>query len=65
MKDFSEHIKKYPHNTNCTDRFMKLVELAYQKDTKGRSLEEFCQDCLDRFGGTIAGAMIDYLDSKL
>ena len=61
MKDFTEYMEKYPHNTDTSDRFMQLVEMAYHKDKTGASLEEFVQKCLDAYGGTVAGAMIAFL----
>ena len=64
MKDLATFIKKYPHNTDCGDRFVLLVQMAYHRDKSGESLEEFIQTCLDRFGGTIAGALVEYLSQS-
>ena len=64
MKDLATFMEAHPHNTDCGDKFKTLVFLAYSKDTKGYSLEEFIDKCLYRYGGTIAGAMIDYLNNK-
>ena len=61
MKDLATFMEAHPHNTDCGDRFMKLVILAHQADTRGLSLENFIQKCLDVYGGTVTGAMIDYL----
>lgn len=61
---FYEYMNKYPHNTDCSDKFMLLVELAYNKDTRGLSIEEFIDGCLAAYGGTVAAAMIDYLNNN-
>ena len=65
MKDLATYMQDHPHNTDCGDRFMELVGLAYSKDKTGASLEEFVQGCLDSYGGTVAGAMIDYLRNNI
>jgi hypothetical protein len=64
MKDLAMFLKDHPHNTNCGDRFGLLFEMAYQCEEKGLSPEAFAQYCLDVFGGTLASALIDYLDSN-
>lgn len=64
MKDFAEFLEKYPHNSDTTDRFMMLVSICYRMDKKGLSLEEFVQECLDNYGGTVAGAMVEYLNNR-
>ena len=64
MKDLATFISEFPHNTDCGDKFITLVTLAYHQDKTGLSLEEFVEQCLYRYGGTVAGAMIDYLNNK-
>lgn len=59
--DLATFISRHPHNSDTSDRFVSLIELCYRMDTRGLSLDEFVQDCLYHYGGTIAGAMIDYL----
>lgn len=61
--DLATYISMYPHNTDCTDKFNLLISLAYRKDKTGKTLEEFIDMCLYMYGGTIAGAMIDYLSN--
>ena len=61
--DLGTFISKYPHNTDCSDKFGLLVSLAYRKDKTGKSLEEFVDWCASMYGGTIAAAMIDYLNN--
>ena len=61
MQDFHEYMDKYPHNTDCGDRFERLIELAYRVNKQDQTKEAFIQGCLDSYGGTVAGAMIDYL----
>ena len=60
-----EYLNLYPHNTDTNDRFYKLFEIAYTLDTKGDSPEEFAQNCLDNYGGTLAGALVDYIYNNL
>jgi hypothetical protein len=62
--DLMTFLEKYPHNTDTADRFMSLVKYCYDQDSRGFSLDEFVQFCLDSYGGTIAGAMVDYLRNK-
>jgi len=61
IEDLASFMEKHPHNTYCSDKFYSLVYLAYQNDKTGKTLEEFVEYCLSLYGGTIAGAMIDYL----
>ena len=54
-----------PHNSDTTDRFNTLLELCYHMDKRGLSLDEFVDRCLNSYGGTVAGALVDYLYNKL
>ena len=64
--DYKTFMEKYPHNTDAGVRKADLlVGLCYQRDRSGCSLEEFVQKCLDNYGGTVVGAMIDYLNNHL
>ena len=63
--DLATFITRHPHNSDTSDRFMSLIELCYHMDTRGLSLNEFVQDCLYSYGGTIAGAMVDYLRNHI
>ena len=60
-----EFVEKYPHNTNCTDRFDLLVSFAYDKSKTNKTVEQFVQGCLDSYGGTVAGALIDFLYNQM
>jgi len=61
VEDFAIFMQEHPHNTDCGDKFMDLVWYCYNKDKSAESLEEFINHCLDTYGGTVAGAMIDYI----
>lgn len=65
MEDFATFMKHHPHNTDCGDRFMELVNLCYSMDMSGRTLEEFVEMCISAYGGTVAGAMISYLKNHI
>jgi hypothetical protein len=65
MKNFAEFMRQHPHNTDTTDKFLDLVSICYTLDKSGKSLEEFVQDCLDFYGGTVAGAMVSYLHNHI
>ena len=63
-----KHMKKYPHNTDTGDKFPELVAWTYEhylKHNKFMGLEEFIQRCLDMYGGTIAGALVDYISNNV
>ena len=68
MQDFHEYMTKYPHNTDCGDRFETLVTMSWNHNRRtqpSQSLEEFLQNCLDSYGGTLTGALIDYLHNQV
>ena len=65
VEDLAEFIQRYPHNTDCGDKFLDLVTLAYRKDREGLSLEEFVNKCIYCYGGTVAGSLISYLKNHL
>lgn len=62
--DFTTFVSKFPHNSNTQDDFIPLVMYAYQLDERGLSLEQFVDKCLDMYGGTIAGAMVQYIINR-
>ena len=61
MEDFAAFMEKYPHNTDCGDKFLDLVQFCYTRDDSGDNIEEFIERCLEMYGGTVAGAMIEWL----
>lgn len=63
--DLKTFMERNPHNTDCTDRFEKLVKIAYHMDKSGKSLEEFVGTCLYKYGGTVAGALVDFIYNNI
>jgi len=65
MEDFAAFMEKYPHNTDCGDKFLDLVQFCYTRDDSGDNIEEFIERYLEMYGGTVAGAMIDWLKNHV
>jgi hypothetical protein len=58
-------ILERPHNyTLSHEQFMTLLTICYHKDKKGLSLDEFCDYCLFSYGGTLADALVDFLNNQ-
>ena len=62
--DFTTFINEFPHNSNLGSNFIPLIAYAYRLDERGLSLEQFVQKCLDAYGGTVAGAIAQYLINR-
>jgi len=65
MENLHEYMKQFPHNTDCGDRFSTLLQCAMALDKKGFSSEELVDWCLFNYGGTVAGALIDFIHNQL
>ena len=56
-----EYLEKFPHNTDCGSKFDEFLEFVYNKRKHDCTIEEFVEFCLYLYGGTVTGALIDYL----
>jgi len=46
MEDFAAFMEKYPHNTDCGDKFLDLVQFCYTRDDSGDNIEDLSKDIL-------------------
>jgi hypothetical protein len=56
-------IMKDPNHTEVADRIYRLLNMAYDHYSQDHNIteEEFILYCIDKYNGTLAGSLVDYI----